>query len=113
MTYQELLRFLDQRLGYPLLQDMTPDAALHAARQGTLSDALTTEILLDIYQANQCTTVSDPVDRARCFDGLARLRLRSQAEDADPALFRKVLKLSQELDNAFDQELLHQRGKNI
>ena len=110
MTYQELVEFLNQHLGYPFLQDMAPDAALSAAQQGNLSDALTTEVLTALYQGNQCNTANDPVDRAHSFDGLARLRLRSQADDADPTIFRKVLKLSQELDNAFDQELIRQRN---
>ena len=109
MTYQQLIEFLDRHLGYPFLPDMGPDAALRAAQQGGLDDALTTEVLTALYQGNQCKSVDDPVDRARSFDGLAHLRLRSQADDTDPAVFRKVLKLSQELDNAFDQELIRQR----
>ena len=110
MTYQELIEFLNQHLGYPFLQDMAPDAALSAAQQGKLNDALTAEVLTALYLGNQCNAANAPVDRAHSFDGLADLRLRSQADDSDPTIFRKVLKLSQELDNAFDQELIRQRN---
>ncbi len=110
MTYQELVQFLNQHLGYPFLEDMTPEAALRAAQEDKLDDALTAEVLNSLYQGNQCQSANDPVDRAHSFDGLAHLRLRTQADDADPLLFRKVLKLSQELDNAFDQELICQRN---
>lgn len=109
MTYEELVVFLEQHLGYPFLGESSPAAALQAAQDNALEDPLTAEILKAIYQGNQCQSVSDPVDRAHSFDGLARLRLRAQADDADPVMFRKVLKLSQELDNAFDQELIRQR----
>ncbi|MCK9188613.1 hypothetical protein [Acidithiobacillus sp.] len=112
MTYQELIEFLDQHLGYPFLQDMAPDAALSAAQQGKLNDALTSEVLTALYLGNQCNAANAPVDRAHSFDGLARLRLRSQADDSDPTIFRKVLKLSQEIDHAFDQELIRQRNEN-
>ncbi len=110
MTYQELIEFLNQHLGYPFLQDMAPDAALRAAQQGKLNDALTAEVLTALYLGNQCNAANALVDRAHSFDGLARLRLRSQADDSDPTIFRKVLKLSQEIDNAFDQELIRQRN---
>ncbi|MBU2738325.1 hypothetical protein [Acidithiobacillus concretivorus] len=109
MTYQELVEFLNHHLGYPLLGDLSPAEALASAQNNTLEDPLTAEVLIAIYQGNQCQALSDPVDRAHSFDGLARLRLRAQADDADPFIFRKVLKLSQELDNAFDQELIRQR----
>ena len=112
MTYQELIEFLNQHWGYPFLQDMAPDAALRAAQQGRLNDALTSEVLTALYLGNQCNAASAPVDRAHSFDGLARLRLRSQADDSDPTIFRKVLKLSQEIDHAFDQELIRQRNEN-
>ncbi len=109
MTYQELVVFLNQHLGYPLLGEHSPEAALQAAQAGSLEDPLIAEVLTSLYQGNQCQTITDSVDRAHSFDGLARLRLRAQADDADPVIFRKVLKLSQELDNAFDQELIRQR----
>lgn len=109
MTYQELVTFLNQHLGYPFLGEHNPETALKAAQDDTLGDPLNAEVLLSLYQGNQCQALTDNVDRAHSFDGLARLRLRAQADDADPIIFRKVLKLSQELDNAFDQELIQQR----
>ncbi|WP_437557504.1 hypothetical protein [Acidithiobacillus sulfuriphilus] len=110
MTYTELLDFLDQHLNYPFLEGHNSATILAAAQSGQVEDPLTREVVLELFRANACTSVSDPVERATSFNGLASLRLRSQADDSDPHLFRKVLKLSQELDNAFDQELIRQRG---
>ncbi|MHB1532785.1 hypothetical protein [Acidithiobacillus sp.] len=110
MTYTELLDFLDHHLNYPFLDGHASATVLAAAQAGQVADPLTQEVVLELFRANACATVSDPVERAASFNGLASLRLRSQADDSDPHLFRKVLKLSQELDNAFDQELIRQRG---
>jgi len=110
MTYAELIQFLDTNLGYTLTAGQDLEGLLAAARAGALEDPLAQEILLAIYSGNACDGIEAPVDRARSFDGLAALRLRSQADDADPTLFRKVLKLSETLDRAFDEEVIRQKA---
>ncbi len=110
MTYEQLIGFLETRIGYTLTQGKEISGAIDQALAKEFPDPLAAEILLALYRGNQCQSPSDGVDRARSFEGLAQLRLRSQADDADPQLFRRVLKLSQELDNAFDQESIRQRS---
>lgn len=110
MTYAELIQFLDSHLGYSLTAGQDVEAALAAAQAGTMTDPLAQEILVAIYSGNGCDSIDATVDRARSFDGLAALRLRSQADDSDPVLFRKVLKLSETLDRAFDEEIIRQKA---
>ncbi|WP_308388117.1 hypothetical protein [Acidithiobacillus sp. AMEEHan] len=109
MTYAELMEFLDRHVSFPLLHGQDVGSALQAAKSGSLPDALATEILTGIYQANACNAPDSAVTRADSFSGLAALRLRSQADDADAQLFRQVLQLSQTLDRAFDEETLRQK----
>ncbi|MGK9451602.1 hypothetical protein ACSSZE_10155 [Acidithiobacillus caldus] len=110
MTYAELIQFLDTHLGYTLTSGRDLEALLAEAKAGKMEDPLAQEILVAIYSGNACDGIAAPVDRARSFDGLAALRLRSQADDSDPALFRKVLKLSETLDRAFDEEVIRQKA---
>ncbi len=110
MTYEELIVFLDTHIGYSLTHGKEVSGAIDLAISGEFPDPLAAEILLALYRGNQCQSPTGGVDRTRSFEGLASLRLRSQADDADPQLFRSVLKLSQELDKAFDQESIRNRS---
>lgn len=113
MTFAELMGFLHTHLNYPWLTehgDVT--ATWEAARAGTLSDPVVAEAMTLIYQGNGCTGIDSALERATTITALAPLRLKSQADDASPELFRKVLKLSQETDNAFDQELIGRRDED-
>ncbi len=109
MTYAELIHFLESHADISFGKNQDLASAIAAAKAGQ-GDPLTNEILLRLYEANSCDSPEALVDRAKSFEGLAPLRLRSQADDADPQLFRKVLKLSQELDKAFDQESIRARN---
>ncbi|MBU2753413.1 hypothetical protein HFU84_01585 [Acidithiobacillus sp. CV18-2] len=109
MTYAELMEFLDSHVSFSLLHSQDVDSALSAAEAGTLEDPLASEVLTGIYRANACSAPDSEVTRADSFSGLAALRLRSQADDADAQLFRQVLQLSQTLDRAFDEETLRQK----
>lgn len=109
MTYAELIEFLENHVNFSLLQGKDVAAALHAAESGALDDPIAREVLLSIYRSNDCSAVNAEVNRANSFSGLAPLRLRSQADDADAKLFRQVLQLSQTLDQAFDEETLRRK----
>lgn len=111
MTYSELLNYLQNNLDYAILPiDNDPAATLQAAQAGTLEDKVVEKALLDIYGGNHCSDVNSPVERAPTIESLAQLRLQSMRDDADPADFRKVLMLSQQIDKGFDHELIRQRG---
>lgn len=110
MTYGELLRFLHQNLNYPiLLVNDDPAATLAAAQQGRLDDKVVERALTDIFKGNRCNDAQSPVERAQTISALAQLRLHSMRDDADPAEFRKVLMLSQQIDKAFDAEIINQK----
>jgi hypothetical protein len=109
MIYSELIQFLENHLTYSLLHGSDVASALQAAESGNNSDALASEVLLGIYRSNHCSGPESEVNRADSFSGLAPLRLRSQADDADANLFRQVLQLSENLDRAFDEESLRQK----
>ncbi|MEY2341335.1 hypothetical protein AB4090_04405 [Acidithiobacillus sp. IBUN Pt1247-S3] len=109
MTYAELIEFLESHVNFSLLHGQDVASAVRAAEAGTLHDPLASEVLASTYKSNKCTSVASEVTRADSFSGLAQLRLRSQADDADPQLFRQVLQLSQNLDRAFDEDTLRQK----
>ena len=109
MTYTDLIEFLESHMSFSLLHGEDVAGAVRAAEAGTLDDPLASEVLLRVYRSNDCSDANAEVTRADSFTGLAPLRLRSQADDADAQLFRQVLQLSQTLDRAFDEETLRQK----
>lgn len=111
MTYAELLTALHQLLDYPILAvDSDPAATLGAAQAGRLDDKILEKALLDIYAGNQCGGIDSPVQRNETIAALGQLRLQTMRDDADPRDFRRVLMLSQQIDKAFDNEALAQKG---
>ncbi|MEK8089347.1 hypothetical protein [Thermithiobacillus plumbiphilus] len=110
MTYAELLNALQDLLDYPiLLVNEDPGATLAAAQAGQLDDKIVEKALVDIYNGNDCTDLDCALERHAVINSLGQLRLQTMRDDADPKDFRKVLMMSQQIDKAFDNEILTQK----
>jgi hypothetical protein len=108
MNFLELLRKLEVQLGYHQLP-LNPSASTlkNLFETIALHDELMKRLAQEIYAANRCRQLSDPVERAATFEAFAPLRLQVlQSKHTDVDLFRFIDDLCTALDRAFGGEAL-------
>ncbi|GMQ90478.1 MAG: hypothetical protein BMS9Abin10_0861 [Gammaproteobacteria bacterium] len=111
MNFKELVQILEERIGYHQVpinptatgpKDLFECCALH--------HEVMTEVVRAIFDANDCRTLTDPVDRQKTFQALSPIRLkilRSTHTDID------VFHLIENLCIAVDQAFSSREGHDI
>lgn len=102
MTFQELMEFLDQQSGFHFIQGKDLTATLEEAKNTGLPNPLLGKAILAIHQHAQCQSLDDPITRTDAFNAIGPLRLSTMADDAHPDDVKTILKLTYEIDKAFD-----------
>lgn len=103
MTYIELLRALEQRLGY---QHLPLDP--HASTVKNLFDStpvhheLMQRLTQALFHGNHCRTLTDSVQRDACFDVMGTIRQETlKTTTTDVEVYRLLDDLCQMLDELF------------
>jgi hypothetical protein len=106
MTFRELMRYLERRLGYhqvPLnpsatgLRDLIESSPVHPA--------LLEEVVRAIHRGNRCRGLDDPVERLATLEAFGPVRLKwLRAAGTDVDTHRLLETLCEVLDEAFDRE---------
>lgn len=106
MTYRELMRYLERRLGYhqvPLnpaasgMKDLFESSPVHPE--------LMTELARAIYTANRCRRLDDRVERLATLEALGPIRLkRLRAVSTDVDTHGLLEALCEVLSDAFGEE---------
>lgn len=106
MTYRELMRYLERRLGYhqvPLnpaasgMKDLFESSPVHPE--------LMTELARAIYTANRCRRLDDGVERLATLEALGPIRLkRLRAASTDVDTHGLLEALCEALSEAFGEE---------
>lgn len=101
MTYAQLLETLQTRTGYTLLCG-NADATLIAATDGRHPDAFLGEVVSMIYVWCALSDIHAEVERAAVVNALGPLRRRYMADEGGAADFRRLSRIIEAIDAAFD-----------
>lgn len=108
MTLGELLRYLEEESGYPVLEG-TPEETLRQALAGKHKNALVGEMVAAIANAAPSTDVKAIISRADATTSLGAIRLRNRRDDAPIEGLRTVEGFVHAIDSAFNDEALAAR----
>jgi hypothetical protein len=103
MRFRELIRRLEERLGYHQLPLNTAARGLRDLFDGgPLHHELMTQLVRAIYRHNACQRLDDPVQRLETFRALEPIRLQAlRAPSTDIDAYRLLEELCAALDQIF------------
>ncbi len=108
MTLAELLRYLDEKSGFALLEG-SPEQTVAKARAGAHRDPVLGAIVRDLYEKSGVEGLEAPLERAAAVNALGGLRLAYMRDDAPADAFRTVERIVYFIDCAFDEKALREK----
>ncbi len=109
MNVCELLRYLDQHSGYPLLDGDCAET-IHKALAGTHKDVLAGAIVAALCGTSAAGAPDSVVTRAEATTALGPLRLKAMRDDLEGHDLRRIERTVHAIDGAFNDEALAARS---
>lgn len=108
MTFAELLRYLNEKSGFEVL-DGGLEETLEKARAGAHKNAILGTIVKNLFERSGCGSMDALIERAQAINALGPLRLEYMKDDAPADAFRTIERIVYTIDSAFNDEAMREK----